>query len=86
MSDESTEGGTDLAERALIRRKREDAAVALPALGILLLASPLINIFVGARAIFGIPAPFLYIFLAWAGLIILAHRLAARLGGADDRG
>ena len=41
------EDGNDLAERAFLRRKREDAAFAVPMLGVILLASPLLNVVSG---------------------------------------
>ncbi|MSU91960.1 hypothetical protein GE300_20605 [Rhodobacteraceae bacterium 2CG4] len=75
----------DLAERALIRRKREDAALAVPALGVLLLVSPVLNIFAGSGRILGLPAVFVWIFAVWGGLILLTFRLTRRLPPADER-
>jgi len=69
----------DLAERALARRKREDRAFALPAVGILLLASPMLDILSVDRAFLGIPSAFLYVFAVWIGLILLTRALAKRL-------
>ena len=80
----STEGA-DLAERALQRRKREDAAVAVPALGVLLLISPLLNVVAGLDSLFGVPAAYVYVFTVWAGLILLTWRLARRLSGSAER-
>jgi hypothetical protein len=66
----------DLAERALRRQKREDAALALPFLGVLLLVSPILNAVTGFHLLLGIPAPVFYIFFVWVFLIVLAARLA----------
>lgn len=51
---------------------------ALPLLGVALLVSPLILVAAGELEIWGAPAAFVYVFVAWGGLIILAARLAAR--------
>ena len=80
------EDGRDLAERALERRKREDTALILPALGVILLVTPFLNIFAGADRILGMPAAYVYVFAVWAGLILLTRRLARRLSQGDDRG
>ena len=69
----------DLAERALRRQKREDAALVLPFLGVLLLVSPMLDAVYGIDRIFGIPAVVFYIFFAWVFLIALAARLARLL-------
>lgn len=69
----------DLAERALRRKKREDAALVLPFLGVLLLVSPILNLAYGLDQIFGIPSVVFYIFGAWVLLIALAARLASLL-------
>jgi len=76
---------TDLAERALIRRKREDAALAVPALGVLLLVSPVMNIFTRDGTILGLPAAFVWVFAVWVFLILLTRRLTRRLQSADDK-
>lgn len=76
---------TDLAERALNRRKREDAALAVPALGVLLLVSPVMNIFTREGTILGLPAAFVWVFAVWVFLILLTWRLTRRLQTADDR-
>ncbi|MEM9778300.1 MAG: hypothetical protein AAF813_00170 [Pseudomonadota bacterium] len=74
-----SEGTPDLAHRAMIRRKREDAAFVLPLLGVVLLASPLLNVFIGLKTVFGLPAIYAYVFLVWAGLTLLTRTLARRL-------
>ena len=74
-----TDRTEDLAERALARRKREDSAFALPVLGLLLLASPLLDLVAGDLQVFGIPAAYAYVFAAWIGLILLTRALARRL-------
>ncbi|NNU79321.1 hypothetical protein HMH01_02615 [Halovulum dunhuangense] len=74
----------DLAERALERHKREDAAAFLPILGVLLLVSPVLNIVAGFPRILGIPAVYLYVFSVWAGLILCTLYLARRLYGTGE--
>lgn len=69
----------DLAERAMERRKREDAALLVPLLGVVLLMSPFLNIFAGFERIAGLPAAYVYVFTVWAGLILLTRKLARRL-------
>jgi fatty acid desaturase len=72
----------DLAERAFRRRRRQDVALMLPILGIVLLASPIAAIFLGGGLVFGLPVPILYIFGVWIFLILLARRMARHL--SDD--
>ncbi len=81
MSDTETEPNTepDLAERALRRQKREDAALVLPFFGVLLFVSPILNAVLGLERLFGIPAPVFYIFAVWAFMIALSARLARLL-------
>lgn len=74
----------NLADRAQERRRREDTALALPALGVILLVSPLLNILVGVRSIFGMPAPYVYVFCVWVFLIVGTRRMA-RLLSADPQ-
>ena len=69
----------DLAERAFRRRRRQDAALVLPLLGVLLLATPVLALFTKDITIFGAPLPFLYVFGVWFILILLARRLARGL-------
>ncbi|MEO0387078.1 MAG: hypothetical protein AAF281_06040 [Pseudomonadota bacterium] len=76
-------GGEDPRLRA---RAREDAARALPVLGLLLLVSPLLDAFGWVGRPFGIPAAYFYLFAAWAFLIALTARLSRRLVGPPPRG
>ena len=66
----------DLAERAFRRRRRQDAALVLPLLGVLLLGTPVLALFTKDILIFGAPLPFLYVFGVWFILILLARRMA----------
>ncbi len=66
----------DLAERAFRRRRRQDAALVLPLMGVLLLATPVLALFTKDIVIFGAPLPFLYVFTVWFILILLARRMA----------
>ena len=72
----------DLADRALRRAKREDTALALPAFGIVLLVSPVLDVVSGETHVLGVPLAFLYVFLTWAGGILVTWGLARRLAGA----
>ena len=78
------EDGNDLAERAFLRRKREDAAFAVPMLGVILLASPLLNVVSGGTRLWGIPLAYVYIFASWAGLILLTRYLIRGLTRAPE--
>lgn len=59
-------------------RRFRDVATLLPVTGILLLMTPLMVVFTQAGSILGLPAPFVYVFSVWAGLIILTFFLARR--------
>jgi hypothetical protein len=74
-----------LARAALAERKRRDAARVLPAAGVLLLVSPLLDLVAGTGAVLGIPASVLYIFAVWGGLILLTVRLSRALAESEDR-
>lgn len=80
MSDETP----NLADREQERRRREDTALALPALGVLLLVSPLLNIVGGVKTILGMPASYVYIFAVWFFLILATARMA-RLLSSDPQ-
>jgi hypothetical protein len=58
----------------------EARLVALFALGLLLFNYPLLAIFNNGRMLAGVPLGFLYIFGAWAGLILLIARTVNRRG------
>lgn len=74
-----------LARAALARRRHRDAAFLLPNLGLVLLVSPLIDVFTDAGRLFGIPVVVLYVFGVWFALILACGRLARALdeGGGD---
>ncbi len=72
-----------IADRALLRRRHNDTALALPAFGIVLLVSPILNIFAQIDTFFGIPAAYLYIFAAWALMIAAAYRVTKGVTGDD---
>lgn len=75
-----------LARAATARRKRRDLARVLPLLGIVLLASPFIDLVADAGALAGIPVSVLYVFGVWFALIAATARLAARLRADDGEG
>lgn len=74
----------DLAERALGRRKREDAAFVVPLVGVTLLVSPILNIF-SDGTVAGLPASYVYLFAVWAGLILVTRSLARRLVRGEEQ-
>lgn len=63
-------------------QERGDRHVALFLLGVLLFSPPLLAIFLSADSLFGIPTLYIYVFGAWAALILLV----ARFGRAEDDG
>lgn len=77
------QGRTDLANRALDKRRWRDFAIASPILGIFLLVSPFVTLFAGNQ-IFGMPLVFVYVYGIWALLILLARRIARRIDAQDN--
>ncbi|MEM7441655.1 MAG: hypothetical protein AAF393_18915 [Pseudomonadota bacterium] len=73
-------------EKDVVRpgQKARDTAAILPIAGVLLLVSPLLGLFTGGSGAFGLPAPFLYVFGVWAGLILLGVWLSRRLASSDN--
>lgn len=65
------------------RQKLRDAALVLPAAGLILIMPPFAGLFVGGGTVAGIPAVVLYIFGVWAALIGLGGLLSRRLGRAE---
>lgn len=59
-------------------RRFRDLATLLPIIGVLLLVTPVVSIFTQTGRFFGLPAPFVFVFGVWAGLIVLAFGLARR--------
>ncbi|MEL7138077.1 MAG: hypothetical protein AAF160_05580 [Pseudomonadota bacterium] len=71
------------------RRRQRDAAMALPFLGVLLLASPLVYVVAVDATIFGVPLVVAYVFIAWALLIMAARVVGRRIlaaAEAEERG
>jgi hypothetical protein len=75
-----------LARDALARRKRRDAAVILPLVGLVAFASPLLDLFAGGGSFLGLPVGVLYIFVTWFALILVTARLSRRLLDDDGEG
>ncbi len=73
----------DLAERAFRESRKRDTAFVLPMLGLLLIVSPIVNIFAGITTVWGIPASVFYVFVVWLTLIGLTWRLSRRLLAED---
>lgn len=65
------------------RQKLRDAALVLPVFGLVLFMPPFAGLFVGDGALAGVPAVVIYIFGAWAVLILLGVLLSRRLGRAE---
>jgi hypothetical protein len=74
----------DLAERAFLRRRRQDAALVLPIFGVVIFITPIFTIFTSDLRIFGAPLPFLFIFGFWFLLILLARRMSHILTKGDE--
>lgn len=68
-----------LARLALARRRRRDAAAALPIVAIVLFCSPILDLFAGAGRLMQIPVGVLFVFGAWFVLIWITARLSRRL-------
>lgn len=86
---ETSAGGASeapLASAATQRRKRRDAALALPLAGLFLLASPLLDVVARAGAVLGVPVAVLYVFGVWAGLILLTGLATRSLRGPGGDG
>jgi len=81
----SRDSAIDLANRSFRARRRRDAALLLPILGVILYTTPVLRIFTADLRVFGIPLVFVFVYGAWAGLILLGRRLALRLRDDDDR-
>ncbi|MGF1446951.1 MAG: hypothetical protein ACFBRM_12245 [Pikeienuella sp.] len=62
-------------------RKTRDAALLLPLAGLALLMPPIANVFAVDARLGSVPVVAAYVFAVWFGLILLAWRLARRLGG-----
>jgi threonine/homoserine efflux transporter RhtA len=73
-----------LARAVLDRRRRRDIAIALPVAGLVLFASPLLDLMARGGSLGGIPLGALYVFGSWFGLIWATARIARRL--IDDSG
>ncbi len=72
--------GESTPDAQLRARKLRDGALFLPLVGLVLLMPPVADLFAVDRRILGVPVVVAYVFAVWAGLILLALRLAARLG------
>ena len=69
--------------------KTGDRIVALFLLGVLALNAPILSLFSSEGTVFGAPILYLYLFTAWATLILLmalTTRGRRRLGTGADRG
>ena len=65
--------------------RARDAALVLPLAGLVLIAPPAINLFLGDVVIFGARLIGVYLFTVWGLLIVCAQRLSHRLGEDDPR-
>ena len=73
------------------RRKLESAALFLTIFGAMLIMPPLAVLFQIERRVFGLPAEVIYLFVAWAALVVAAWWLGRHLprepeaeSGEDD--
>lgn len=65
--------------------RARDAALVLPLAGLVLVAPPVINLFVADVTVFGAPLIVVYLFSVWGLLILGAQRLSRRLREEDPR-
>ena len=61
----------------------QSAAVLVPLAGLFLLMPPFVFLFAGPRTALGIPLIVLYLFGAWAVLIVITWQLSRRLAPPD---
>lgn len=66
-------------DQELRARKVREAALILPAIGVLLLTPPFAQVFAIDSRILGVPTVVVYVFSIWLGLIVIARRLAVLL-------
>lgn len=74
----------DRGQLQLLRRKVRDRSIVLVLVGTVLLLPPVAGISLTDGSIGGIPAPLLYVFAVWAGLIAGAAALARTLLETED--
>ena len=65
----------------LTTTQRTERLVVLAVIGILALNYPALSLFAHGGLLFGIPVLYLYLFLAWVGLIVLAAAIIERKAG-----
>jgi hypothetical protein len=61
---------------------RNERLVALFLLGLLLFNYPLLTLFNAPRVVLGVPLLYLYLFVAWAAVILIAAIVVRRTEGA----
>ena len=61
---------------------RNERLVALFLLGLLLFNYPLLTLFNAPRVVLGVPLLYLYLFVAWAAVILIAAVVVRRTEGA----
>ncbi len=65
--------------------RRRARLVVLALLGALALNYPLLSLFAGGGLLGGIPVLYVYIFVAWAAVIVAMALAVRRAGGDEDR-
>lgn len=65
----------------LTTTQRTERLVVLAVIGILALNYPALSLFAHGGSLLGIPLLYLYLFLVWAGLIVLAAAIIERKAG-----
>jgi hypothetical protein len=69
----------------MARPKRiSERLVALFVLGVVLMFPPLLGVFNQQLRTFGLPLLYLYLFVAWAALILLTAAVVRSIGADDD--
>lgn len=69
-----------------VEGRRRDAAFLLPALCLLILLPPFVNLFVREMLVWGLPLEVVYLFGVWIVLVVGAMVLARKLGAPEIDG
>ena len=75
--------GDDRAAQYREQRRTRDQALVLLIAGLALLLPPGANVLHIDARVFGVPTTLVYLFVVWAGLIVLTRRLSSRLREDD---
>lgn len=85
MSDPQPPPPPSRRDEAFRTHRARDAGLVLPLAGLVLVAPPVINLFVTDLTVFGAPLIGIYLFGVWGALIVCARQLSRRLRDHDPR-